>query len=365
MNDGGAENSLYKLLLSTKNDVENVVICFLNKGKYGHLIENENIKIFYLNQKRGRLKISFVFKLYSIIKKENPYAVQTWMYHADLLGGLLSKICGVKNIFWNIRSGEYGKDETSFSTKITIYLSAFFSYLIPSKIIINSKQSINIHRKYLYKNNFKLIYNGIDTNKFKSNSQNRNSLRLDLNIPKNTFVIGKVARFDPQKDHDNFVEILNILNKKNIDFISVLVGSNTKQLNTELNNKIKKYNLKNKIIKLGQLNNIEQIMNAFDLLILTSSYGESFPNVVAEAMSCEVISLSTNSGGVKEIINNDEFIIRKKNPYLFSKKIIELYNLFKENNKEWLIIKKRSRKIILQNFSISKMHFKYLDIWKI
>ena len=207
-----------------------------------------------------------------------------------------------------------------FQQKLQYIYLHFFSYLIPSKIIINSKQSINIHRKYLYKNNFKLIYNGIDTNKFKSNSQNRNSLRLDLNIPKNTFVIGKVARFDPQKDHDNFVEILNILNKKNIDFISVLVGSNTKQLNTELNNKIKKYNLKNKIIKLGQLNNIEQIMNAFDLLILTSSYGESFPNVVAEAMSCEVISLSTNSGGVKEIINNDEFIIRKKNPYLFSKK---------------------------------------------
>ena len=105
-------------------------------------------------------------------------------------------------------------------------------------------------------------------------------------------------------------------------------------------------------------------MNAFDLLILTSSYGQSFPNVVAEAMSCEVISLSTNSGGVKEIINNDEFIIRKKPIFIF-KKIIELYNLFKENNKEWLIIKKRSRKIILQNFSISKMHFKYLDVWKI
>lgn len=365
LNDGGAENSLYKLLINSQNNVQNVVISFLNEGKYGPLIQREKIKVYYLFQNRGSFSFKLFYKIYKIINKERPDIVQTWMYHADLLGGLTAKFSGVKNIFWNIRSGDYSIKDTSFKTKVTIYLCAFFSYFIPNKIIINSNASINIHKKYFYKNNFHLIYNGIDTSLFKSNLNIRKKIKNNFSIYEDAFVIGMVARFDPQKNHDNFIEILHILKKNNLKFVGILIGSKTIELNNFLINKINEYDLDKNIIRLGSKNNIHELLNSFDLAILTSSYGESFPNVIAEAMSCGVVSVSTDSGGSKEIIKNTNFIINKNNPKTFSTKIIELYNLFNKDKASWENLKQTNRQIILENFTIKKMIQEYLKIWKI
>ena len=82
-------------------------------------------------------------------------------------------------------------------------------------------------------------------------------------------------------------------------------------------------------------------------------------------MSCGVVSVSTDSGGSKEIIKNTNFIINKNNPKTFSTKIIELYNLFNKDKASWENLKQTNRKIILENFTIKKMIQEYLKIWKI
>ena len=136
----------------------------------------------------------------------------------------------------------------------------------------------------------KYIPNGFDLSTFKIKKNKKNYFNNKKRIP----IIGNVARYDPQKDHSNLLKALSIIRSKNINFSCILVGSNVDLNNFDLLTKIKKLNLSSHIKLLGRSDNISQVMNHLDLHILSSSYGEGFPNVIAEAMACGTPCVTTD-----------------------------------------------------------------------
>ena len=103
LESGGAEATLYNLCRVSRHHVQHVVICLQSNGKYGPLLLENGITVETLDMSRGKFSFRSFFKLCKTIKKHKPDAVQTWMYHADFLGGLAARIVGVKNIFWGIQ----------------------------------------------------------------------------------------------------------------------------------------------------------------------------------------------------------------------------------------------------------------------
>ena len=94
------------------------------------------------------------------------------------------------------------------------------------------------------------------------------------------------ARYDKKKDHLNLLNALSLIRSKNINFFCILVGLNIDKNNFRLVSEIKRLKLSNNVKLLGQNDNISQVMNGLDIFIQSSSYGEGFPNVVAESMAC-------------------------------------------------------------------------------
>ncbi len=365
LNDGGAEGVLFRLIKSTKSEFKHEVICFLDEGKYGRILESNNIKVTYLRMSRSSLNFFKILRIYSILKFTSPDVVQTWMYHSDLIGGIFAKVLGVKKIFWNIRSSSYKFGKTKFKTILLIYVCGFFSWFVPSKVIINSKKAINIHRKYIYKNNFTLIYNGIDPSIFKKNDNNRNGIRKKLVISESTFLIGCIARFDPQKDHLNLLKAIHLFKAINSNFRLLLIGKGITKLDHICNRFIKKHELIGNLILLENQPNIFEYYNSLDLFILPSLYGEGFPNVLGEAMSSEIPCISTNIGDSEFIIPDKNFIIAKNNPNKLYEKIVKIYNLYKNNKKEYEKIQFNNRKKIINNFNIDQMVDQYSLLWRI
>ena len=124
-----------------------------------------------------------------------------------------------------------------------------------------------------------IIYNGIDTNRFKFNSSVRNEVRQELGISDDTLCVGHVGRFAEQKNHDFLLSIfLNMLKQENC--VLLLVGEGP--LEDSIKARVNTMNMSESVRFLGAIRDVERIYQAFDVFVLPSLF-EGFPLVAIEA----------------------------------------------------------------------------------
>lgn len=346
----GAEQNLYYVVTEDKVN-QHIVVSLLSKGYYGVRLEQKNIKTIYLNLDKKKNFFSKLKKLFLVIKNEKPKIVQTWMYHADIIGGFLARIAGNKNVVWNIRSSFLNFDKLRIISRVIYYVHLILSNIIPKIIITNSNSAINFHKFLFNKNKFILVNNGFkipknDNLKFLSNDR---------------FIIGHFARFDPQKNHEMVIELAHLLKLENFKFKVYLFGRDINYKNFKLKNLILKKNLSKNVKLFDEVKKIDNYYKKCDCVVSTSIYGEGFPNVLAEAMNNGVISISTNIGESQKIVKNKNRIFNNLDE--LKKIIIELEKIKKTNKDKWKLLKVNCKRHIRKNFSIYKMVKTYNNIW--
>lgn len=361
LNNGGAEGVLYRLVTHDQEN-EHIVISMMDAGKYGPLLLNKGFELYCLNISQGKTSLKSTFKLYKLIKKINPDIVQTWMYHADLLGGVVSRLAGVKKVFWNIRHSDFDGNHTKSSTVKIAKLNAKLSRIVPKKIISCAQGGVKAHTDLGYdEEKIVVIGNGYDLSTFKIDDNARDLVRDELNIGKNP-IIGMVGRYDPQKNHKGLIEALKIVKEKGYIFDLLLVGRDLNSENRVLLKQIRKADLYQKTYLLDQRSDIPNIMNALDLHVLSSSYGEGFPNVIAEAMACGTPCIATDVGDSKLIVSEYGTIVELDNAEKLSSAIIRSLDLMNDRQK-FEKIRLAGSDYIKDNFSIGEMVLKYNRTW--
>ena len=359
LGDGGAEHALFKIC---KYDILNKhsVISLKGPGKYFSLLKKNGIKVYCLN-----LRFFSIHKLILLIKllrSLKPDIVQTWLVHADFLGSIAARIAGIKNIVWNVRYSNIEIGKAKLTTILIIRILSMLSYLIPKFIITVSKKAKKIYEIVGYnKKIFKFIPNGYDLTILKINKLQKINFKKKIKIKKQIPLIGNVARYDPQKDHLNLLNALSLIQSKKINFFCVLVGSNMDQNNIELISEIKKLKLSNHVKLLGQKDNISEVMNGLDVHVLSSSYGEGFPNVVAESMACGTPCIVTDVGDSAFIVDKTGWVVPPKNSIKLSKAIEKA--LYEKSTVKWNKRCNKARLRVKENFSIGKMIKLYNKVW--
>lgn len=358
LNDGGAEGVLARMCLLEPE--QHIVISLMDMGKYGSILEKDGVKVYYLNLNPSKIELKKTLELYSLIRSIEPSIVQTWMYHADFLGGLVAKVAGVPKIFWGIRHSNLNKGTIKKSTYFIMKLCAILSYFVPKKVISCSRDGINSHKNQGYAGNkFELIQNGYDLSKFHPNFDHK--IKFNYKKP----IIAMVARYDVQKDHQNLLQALSLLKRQNTHFHTVLVGTGMNEDNKELIELISLNNLVlgEDLTLYGRCNDIPALMNAIDLHVL-SSLGEAFPNVLAEAMACGTPCVSTDVGDAREIVDKYGWIVPAQNSIKLAEAITAALSELQFKPTEWNVRKNNCVMHIQKNFEIHTMIQKFHRVWE-
>lgn len=364
LGNGGAEAALARLvILDQQKGNQHFVISLMDRGIYADKLEQAGVQVYALNFSRSRFSFLGLIKLFRLIHKIKPDVVHAWMYHADLIGGLVARLSGVRAIAWSIHHSNLEPAYNKKSTLIIMKLCALLSRCVPSLIISCSEKAAEIHQVAGFKAEiFFKIPNGYNLTHLQPSVNARNALRSELGLNDSVFVIGMVARFDVQKNHRNLIRSLALLKKLNISFVCLLVGENMIKTNIEILSWIHEAGIRDDVMLLGPRSDIPDIMNALDVHVL-SSLGEAFPNVLAEAMACGTPCVTTDVGDAALIVDKYGWVVPSQNAPALAVGLSQAYESFSTNKYEWIIRQEACRMHIKEHFEIETMVQRYRQAW--
>ncbi len=309
---GGAERMLAKLVAGTDPArVRHAVISLLPPGSTAAEIAAAGCPVASLDMRRGRLAPGALIRLVGLLRADRPDVLQSWLYHADLMGTIAGRIARVPTIAWNLRCSDMDLSLYPRSTTLVVRALALLSRL-PDVVIANSEAGRAAHKALGYRpRRWEIIPNGFDIGLFRPDLGARGSLRAELGLAPDTKLIGMLARFDPMKDHATFLAAAARLAHANAGVHFVLAGRGIEPANVALAGEPA---LAGRLHLLGERADSARILAALDLATLSSAFGEGCPNVVGEAMACEVPCVATDVGDAARMIGETGRVVPPRDP---------------------------------------------------
>jgi len=354
---------LEKLVLAARLEnpsITHEVISLGSMGEIGPRLESAGIPVRALKlHQPTRTLVGFPI-LVAWLRSVGPHAVvQTWMYHADLIGGIAAWTAGHRKVIWNIRQTGVELGDISRATRAVVRVCAAFSRRLPRKIICNAGGAIPSHAALGYHTaQFEVIPNGFDTSKFTRDIEGRQALREKWHVADDEILIGMVARFDPQKDHANFVAAAALVASRIPTARFALIGRGILK-NPELAEHIARVGLSSRFVLEDQRSDIPAVMSALDVFCL-SSRTEGFPNVLGEAMACETPAVSTDAGDARMLIGDATLIAQVGNPAALATCILRAATLPASERAE---LGRRQRSRIESEFNITQVWRTYRALY--
>lgn len=328
LNTGGAENMLQRLLSRLdREEFSSQVVSLTGGGPVGERIRSLGIPVRTLGMQPDRPDWRLVRQLARDLRREKPDLLHTWMYHADLAGGIAATLAGIP-VVWGLHNSTLDPHASKTRTRLVVRCLALLSRSIPVKIISCARSAAAQHVELGYDASRMLVIpNGFDTVEFHQDTGLRKQVRQALNIPPDALAAGCFARFDPQKDHHTLLAAAGKINAQLPRFQLVLCGEGITAENAVLMGWIREFGLETKVKLLGLREDIPPLMAALDIYISSSAYGEAFPLVLGEAMACGVPCAATDVGDSAEMLAGSGEIIPPGQAQALADACLELLTL--------------------------------------
>lgn len=185
---------------------------------------------------------------------------------------------------------------------------------------------------HIVKNKMLVMDNGVDLKKYGFNPEVRAAMRAKLNISDDTVVLGHIGRFSYQKNHDLLIDIFQKYLELNSNSILLMLGDG--ELRKEIQKKLENNSLKDKVIMTGNVDNVNEYLQAFDIFVLPSRY-EGLPIVGVEAQAAGLPSIvSTNVSDELKMIESFSYLPTDQGTEIWAKKIDEFSHLVRKDEAE-------------------------------
>lgn len=172
-------------------------------------------------------------------------------------------------------------------------------------IVISSKVEEDMRRLFPLAN-IHLIPNGVDLENIRQYGGSRKTVRDDWGVDDECFVVGQVGRFNKVKNHKFTIDVFNIITQRKDKSLLVLVGTGTEQETEQIEERIEKYHLQDKVKMLGVRDDATRLMTGFDVLI-APSLSESFSLVLVEAQANNIRCVASDTIPSEVVCNKNSF----------------------------------------------------------
>lgn len=300
--------------------------------------------------------IQAFWKLRKVIKEFRPDIVHTHASKAGALGRLAAFTAGVPVIVHTYHGHVFHSYFGSFKTKVFKTIERFLASRTTGIIAISAlqKEEIGTIHRICSPQKIEIIPLGFDLTKFQQNlPEKRTETRSKYRLEEGEVAVAIVGRLAPIKNHTLFLDACEIALEQGIRKTRFFIVGNG-ELFIEIKTRIAELNSRfdGCFVMTSWIKDIATFNAGMDLICLTSN-NEGTPVSLIEAQACGVPVLSTDVGGVKDILLEGEtgFIVSAGNVELFAEKLVHLIN-----NEE--IRKKMSKNG--WNFVRDKFHYKRL-----
>jgi glycosyltransferase involved in cell wall biosynthesis len=285
-----------------------VVVSMTDTGTIGARITAAGVPLATLGMRRGTADLRGLWRLKRLLGRHRPAIVQTWLYHADLLGLVAQRLGWAPRLVWNIRC------TAAVEAGLVRAVLARASRL-PLAVVVNSRAGRRFHEGLGYHpRRWEYVPNGIDTEIFRPDSAARQRMRSELGIDERAVAIGLAARWHAMKDHATFFAAAAELASRRRNVVLLLAGPGIDEANLDLASTVAKAGPLPQFRLLGEYRDMPALYSAFDIATLSSAFGEGFPNVLGEAMACGIPCVATDSGDAADILGPTGGVVPPRDP---------------------------------------------------
>lgn len=360
LNVGGAESMLLRLIMADISSTTHTVISLTTLGAIGESLRARGVKVYVLGSRSIFSVFNVLVELTNLIREHKPDVIQTWMYHADLLGGLASCFAGNRNISWGIRRTALTRNDSP-GTFFIMKVCALLSYWIPRRIICNAQAARQAHIAAGYKaKHIVVIPNGFDFSCYTDILAKRTLVRQSCRYSDEDLVIGSVSRFHSIKGQNIFVKAASIVVRAHPEVKFLLVGRNCDENNNELVGCLAKYGLLNSFVLLGERNDVPACLSAMDIFCMPS-LSEGFPNCLAEAMAVGLPCVATDVGEVSSLTGGTVVIVSSGSEIDLVEGLLKVIILSKEQRLKMGV---EAKNRVISEFSIEKARDRFMDVYE-
>ena len=315
---------------------------FINENEFLVRLKNDGVTVFYLKKKKNVL--AYMKSIRKLIHENDFDAVYIHGNSAMMLiEALPCKIGGAKRIITHCHNTK---------TKYGIFHYIFkpiFNCIVDEKLACSE-----LAAKWAYSgNNYHVVLNGIETEKFKFNIDIRNKIRKELNWEEN-LVIGHIGRFNFQKNHEFLIDVFAEVHKLYTNARLLLIGEG--ELETHIRQKVKSLELQDTVEFLGVTDHVQDYIQAMDVFLMPSLFeglsivalevqGNGLPVVLSDTFAQETF-VSPNTVALslsKDATEWAEEVIQMKN-----KQRIDVTDLFVKRGMDFRTMMEQIRIILTQ-----------------
>jgi glycosyltransferase involved in cell wall biosynthesis len=262
-----------------------------------------------------------LLRLVKLIRRIRPDVVQTWMHHADFVGGWCARLAGARHIVWGIHCREIHRNPADSDHKIHLLRRAlaWTSRLVPQRVVSCSSVALEDHARLGYpRAKMTWVPNGIDTRRFVPDPEARGATRHDLRIPAHAPVIGFIGRFHEMKDLTTWLRAAALLQARRPEMHFLLCGGSEMELGDCARAALSLMPRRQQVHITGFHSDSERLYPAMDVFSL-SSRTEACPLTLLEAMCCGVPCVATDVGDCAQLLQGLGRVVPPHDPEALSR----------------------------------------------